>query len=90
MCRAKISLDRCGPNPKAEQEFQEIKRTYTVVMNGDLKEMCDTIGRDRLWEEGDIDQNEDDVDPMILYTLFGSEKLNDQIGRLKALTSTRV
>lgn len=86
----KISPDRCGSNPKAEQEFQEIKRTYSVVMNGDLIEKCDTIGRDRLCEEDDIDKNEDNLHPKMLYTLlFGSEKLVDHIGRLEAVTSTR-
>jgi hypothetical protein len=87
----KYSPDRCGSNPKAQQEFQEIGRAYAVLMNPDSRAKYDRNGRGKLWDEEDGDPDEDDVDPMMLYTLlFGSEKFNDYIGRLAAVTSTRI
>jgi len=87
----KYSPDRCGSNPTAQAEFQEIGRAYAILMNTSLRAKYDKVGRDRLWDEEDSDDEEDDVDPMMLYTLlFGSEKFNDHIGRLAAVTSTHV
>jgi len=88
----KYAPDRCGSNPKAEEDFREIRQAHTILMNATLRAKYDRVGRDRLWDEGDNGQfDEDDVDPMMLYTLlFGSEKFNDHIGRLAAVTSTRV
>jgi hypothetical protein len=87
----KYAPDRCGSNPKAEQEFREIGQAYAILMNPNLRAKYDRVGRDRLWDEGDSGDDDDDVDPMMLYTLlFGSEKFNDHIGRLAAVTSTRV
>jgi len=83
----KYAPDRCGSNPKAEEEFREIGQAYAILMNATLRAKYDRVGSDRLLDEGD----DDDVDPMMLYTLlFGSEKFNDHIGRLAAVTSTRV
>lgn len=87
----KYSPDRCGSNPQAEAEFQEIGRAYAILMNPGLRAKYDRVGRDRLFDEEDSDDEEEDVDPLMLYTLlFGSEKFNDHIGRLTAVTSTRV
>eukprot|EP00531_Pseudo-nitzschia_arenysensis_P002073 CAMPEP_0116122510 /NCGR_PEP_ID=MMETSP0329-20121206/4253_1 /TAXON_ID=697910 /ORGANISM="Pseudo-nitzschia arenysensis, Strain B593" /LENGTH=541 /DNA_ID=CAMNT_0003616363 /DNA_START=113 /DNA_END=1735 /DNA_ORIENTATION=- len=87
----KYSPDRCGSNPNAQEEFRAIGRAYTILMNPGLRAKYDRVGRDRLFEEEDSDDEEEDVDPMMLFTLlFGSEKFNDHIGRLAAVTSTRV
>ena len=87
----KYSPDRCGSNPKAQEEFQEIGRAYAILMNPALREKYDKVGRDRLWDEEDSDDEEEEMDPFMLYALlFGSEKFNDHIGNLAAVTSTRV
>lgn len=84
----KYSPDRAGANKEAEREFQEIGRAYTILMNPDLRAKYDRVGRDLLWEEED---EPPEVDPFMLYTLlFGSEKFNDYIGKLAAVTSARV
>mmetsp|Transcript_22268 Transcript_22268/g.24807 ORF Transcript_22268/g.24807 Transcript_22268/m.24807 type:complete len:566 (+) Transcript_22268:39-1736(+) len=85
----KFSPDRSGANPEAQTEFKEIGRAYTVLMNPELRAKYDLVGRDGLWDEDDDD--EPDVDPMMLYTLlFGSEKFNDYIGKLAAVSSARI
>ena len=87
----KYSPDRCGSNPKAQEEFRAIGRAYTILMNPGLRAKYDRVGRDRLFDEEDSDDEEEDVDPLMLYTLlFGSEKFNDHVGRLAAVTSTSV
>jgi curved DNA-binding protein CbpA len=85
----KFSPDRAGAkNPQAQQEFAEIGRAYTILMNPDLRAKYDRVGRDMLWQE---EEEPPEVDPFMLYTLlFGSEKFNDYIGRLAAVTSIRV
>jgi hypothetical protein len=84
----KYSPDRAGANPEAQQEFQEIGRAYTILMNPDLRAKYDRVGRDGLWKE---EEEPPDVDPFMLYTLlFGSEKFNGYIGRLAAVTDARV
>lgn len=89
----KYSPERCGSNPEAQEEFQEIGRAYTILMNPGMRAKYDKVGREGLWDEESTDDenDEDDVDPMMLYTLlFGSEKFNHHIGKLAAVTSTRV
>ncbi|KAG7348343.1 DnaJ protein [Nitzschia inconspicua] len=84
----KYSPDRAGANKKAQNEFQEIGRAYTILMNPDLRAKYDRVGRETLWED---EEEPPDVDPFMLYTLlFGSEKFNDYIGKLAAVTSARV
>jgi len=84
----KYSPDRAGANQQAQQEFQEIGRAYTILMNPDLRAKYDRVGKDRLWEE---EVEPTDFDPFMIYTLlFGSEKFNDYIGRLAAVASARV
>lgn len=63
----KNSPDRCGSNPKAQEEFLEIKLAYAILTNPDLRAKYNTVGRERLWDE---DADEDDVDPVALYTLL--------------------
>mmetsp|Transcript_8455 Transcript_8455/g.18230 ORF Transcript_8455/g.18230 Transcript_8455/m.18230 type:complete len:554 (+) Transcript_8455:210-1871(+) len=82
---------RCGINPEAQTEFQEMGRAYAVLRSPDLRKKYDRVGREGLWFEDDDDNENANADPMILYTLlFGSEKFNDHIGRLAAVTSTRI
>lgn len=84
----KYSPDRAGSNKQAQQEFQEIGRAYTILMNPELRAKYDRVGKDMLWEE---EEEPPEVDPFMLYTLlFGSEKFNDYIGKLAAVTSARV
>ena len=84
----KYSPDRAGANPEAQTEFQEIGRAYAVLMNPKLRAKYDRVGRDGLWDE---DDDGPDIDPMMLYTLlFGSEKFNDHIGKLAAVSSVRI
>ena len=87
----KYSPDRCGANPAAQKEFQEIGNAYMVLMNDELREKYDRVGRAGLWKE-EIDYADDDnVDPIYLYTMmFGSEKFDPYIGRLVAATTARV
>jgi hypothetical protein len=79
---------RCGANPKAQEEFEEIGRAYVILMNAELREKYDRVGREGLWKETEeIPQ----VDPFLLYScLFGSDKFNDYIGRLASATDARV
>jgi hypothetical protein len=84
----KYSPDRAGANPDAQKEFNEIGHAYMVLMNPELREKYDRVGRKGLWKEED---SPPDVDPNILYTfLFGSEKFDDYSGRLAAATVARV
>lgn len=84
----KFSPDRAGANPDAQKQFQEIGKAYTILMNPDLRAKYDRVGRDGLWKE---EVEPPDVDPFVLYSvLFGSEKFDDYIGRLAAVSSARV
>lgn len=84
----KFSPDRSGANPKAQQEFQEIGKAYTILMNPDLRAKYDRVGKDKLWAE---EEEPPDINPFVLYSmLFGQEKFNDYFGRLAAVTSVRV
>jgi hypothetical protein len=84
----KYSPDRAGANRHAQEEFLEIGRAYTILMNPDLRAKYDRVGKEMLWEE---EEEPPQVDPFMLYTLlFGSEKFHDYIGILAAVTSARV
>ena len=84
----KYSPDRCGSNEKAAEEFREIGRAYIILMNEQLREKYDRVGREGLWAE---EEEPPDINPFLLYRcLFGSEKFNDYIGQLAAATSARV
>mmetsp|Transcript_63433 Transcript_63433/g.95765 ORF Transcript_63433/g.95765 Transcript_63433/m.95765 type:complete len:537 (-) Transcript_63433:122-1732(-) len=85
----KYSPDRCGANSQAQEEFNEIGHAYMVLMNAELREKYDRVGRKGLWKTESYD--DEDVNPNTLYTfLFGSEKFDDYIGRLAAATAARV
>eukprot|EP00536_Pseudo-nitzschia_multiseries_P011884 jgi/Psemu1/289958/fgenesh1_pg.430_\ len=85
---------RCGANPKAAAEFREIGQAYAILTNSILRAKYDRVGRDSLWDEDDSDsdeESENEADPRMMYTLlFGSEKFNDHVGPLAAMTSTRI
>jgi hypothetical protein len=84
----KYSPDRAGANPKALEEFNEIGHAYMVLMNPELREKYDRVGRKGLWK---LEDSATDVDPNVLYTfLFGSEKFDGYTGRLAAATVARV
>mmetsp|Transcript_52860 Transcript_52860/g.128193 ORF Transcript_52860/g.128193 Transcript_52860/m.128193 type:complete len:549 (-) Transcript_52860:1501-3147(-) len=84
----KFSPDRAGANPKAQQEFQEVGKAYTILMNPDLRTKYDRVGKDKLWAE---EEEPPDINPFVLYSmLFGQEKFQDYFGRLAAVTSVRV
>lgn len=84
----KFSPDRAGANPKAQQEFQEIGKAYTILMNPDLRAKYDRVGRDKLWAE---EEEPPDINPYVLYSmLFGQKKFENYFGCLAAVTSVRV
>lgn len=86
----KFSPDRCGANPDAQKEFKEIGQAYCILMNKDLRERYDKVGKEHLYDF-DVSAEPPEVDPFKLYTfLFGSERFTDYIGTLAAATEIRV
>jgi hypothetical protein len=84
----KYSPDRAGANEKSQKDFQQIGTAYMILTNEKLRAKYDRVGYDMLWE---AEEKAPDVDPYLLYTcLFGSEKFQDYIGRLAAVTEVRV
>lgn len=87
----KFTPERCGANPQAQHKFQQIGEAYVVLTNPELRERYDRLGREGLFALQDAEDKNEKVDLTGLYgRLYGSEKFDDYIGRLAAVTSASI
>jgi len=85
--------DRVGPdNKEAMEKFKDISEAYQVLSDETLREKYNEEGREGL--SGDRTTTIDEmqkIDPALLFAfLFGSDRLNEYLGRLAMATSAIV